>query len=426
MQKLKILFILHFPPPIHGAAMVGQYIRESEIINNALNGRYINLGTSRTIEEIGKGGFKKWVRYFGLIWKTVFNVVSFRPNLVYLTLTSKGGGFYKDALIAIKAKALGAKLVYHFHNTLLFWKVKWTIQETHRNYSFLFLIRKINFKKMRKKIVVFGINILYLLRLKLGIKIKGLGKLQQFLMRDFSFVAFEKIFYYNHQIEGSYDLLLIGKSNEPETQRFLDRLLPKLSECNFIDVGASIGEFLFYVSRYSNVEKIIGFEPRRECVKAIKMSQKLNGEERIQVFQNLVADADGSMEISYNQGGSSTGIYSLKENEVNKEFVDVVKLDNVLPAIMNNTIILVDVEGAEPLVLRSGMEFILKNKPLIIFEYNCTSKKHFSLEDINIILEGKYEFYRLKANGALDKDFTNSWNVVAIPENTIFQQILSS
>ena len=36
--------------------------------------------------------------------------------MVYLTLTSKGGGFYKDALVAIKAKALGAKMIYHFHN----------------------------------------------------------------------------------------------------------------------------------------------------------------------------------------------------------------------------------------------------------------------------------------------------------------------
>lgn len=115
-MKSKILFILHFPPPVHGAAMVGQYIRESKKIDNAFEGRYINLGTSRTIDEIGKGGLKKWVRYVVLLWKTAFTVLSFRPNLVYITLTSKGGGFYKDALVAIIAKALGAKMMYHFHN----------------------------------------------------------------------------------------------------------------------------------------------------------------------------------------------------------------------------------------------------------------------------------------------------------------------
>jgi len=114
--KTKILFILHYPPPVHGAAMVGQYIRESEKINNTFEGRYLNLGTSRSIDEIGKGGIIKLWRYFVLLWKTAYTVLSFRPNLVYLTLTSKGGGFYKDALVAIKAKALGVKMVYHFHN----------------------------------------------------------------------------------------------------------------------------------------------------------------------------------------------------------------------------------------------------------------------------------------------------------------------
>jgi glycosyltransferase involved in cell wall biosynthesis len=116
MKKSKILFILHFPPPVHGAAMVGEYIRESETINKDFNGHYINLGTSKTLDEIDKGGFKKWWRYLVLLWKTGFSVLSFRPNLVYLTLTAKGGGFYKDALVALKAKAMGAKMVYHFHN----------------------------------------------------------------------------------------------------------------------------------------------------------------------------------------------------------------------------------------------------------------------------------------------------------------------
>ena len=30
----KILFILHMPPPVHGAAMVGKYIHDSELINS--------------------------------------------------------------------------------------------------------------------------------------------------------------------------------------------------------------------------------------------------------------------------------------------------------------------------------------------------------------------------------------------------------
>ena len=33
----KILFILHLPPPIHGAAMMGKYIQESELIDSSFD-----------------------------------------------------------------------------------------------------------------------------------------------------------------------------------------------------------------------------------------------------------------------------------------------------------------------------------------------------------------------------------------------------
>ncbi len=112
----KILYILHTPPPVHGAAMVGQYIKDSQLINTSFNCRYLNLGTSRSVDEIGRGGIVKWFRYFNLLINTFIECVKFRPNQVYLTLTSNGVGFYKDALVALMAKCLGCKVVYHFHN----------------------------------------------------------------------------------------------------------------------------------------------------------------------------------------------------------------------------------------------------------------------------------------------------------------------
>ena len=96
----------------------------------------------------------------------------------------------------------------------------------------------------------------------------------------------------------------------------------------------------------------------------------------------------------------------------------------MLPKILENCIILVDVEGAEPLVLNSGIEFIKNNQPLIVFEYNLTSKKYFDLKTIQSIIGESYVIYRLKRDGTLDQDFTNFWNCVAIPNNTEFFKIL--
>lgn len=33
IMKPSILFILHLPPPVHGAAMMGQHIHDSKVIN---------------------------------------------------------------------------------------------------------------------------------------------------------------------------------------------------------------------------------------------------------------------------------------------------------------------------------------------------------------------------------------------------------
>lgn len=112
----RILFILHHPPPIHGSSMVGLDIMESKIINSTYDSRYINLGTSIQLDEIGKGGWKKIRRYFNILSKTINHVTLFKPDLVYIALTAYGIGFYKDAIVAIITRVSGKKVVYHMHN----------------------------------------------------------------------------------------------------------------------------------------------------------------------------------------------------------------------------------------------------------------------------------------------------------------------
>ncbi len=112
----KILYILHFPPPTHGAAMVGKYIMDSELLKTSFQSRYINLGTSRTIEEIGDGGIKKFIRFLGLFVRIIKNLITYRPDLVYFTPSAVPIGFYKDCLLAVLVKLLGGRVVYHFHN----------------------------------------------------------------------------------------------------------------------------------------------------------------------------------------------------------------------------------------------------------------------------------------------------------------------
>lgn len=39
----KILYIMHMPPPVHGASMVGQYIKDSRLLHARFDSVYINM-----------------------------------------------------------------------------------------------------------------------------------------------------------------------------------------------------------------------------------------------------------------------------------------------------------------------------------------------------------------------------------------------
>lgn len=119
-SKPKILFIATFPPPIHGSAMVSQQLKDSRLINEAFDGDYVNLGTSRKMEEIGKGGIwlnlKKLGRFAGALLKIFGLLLTHRYSLCYCAITCHGSGFLKDAPFVLLCKLFGRKIVIHQHN----------------------------------------------------------------------------------------------------------------------------------------------------------------------------------------------------------------------------------------------------------------------------------------------------------------------
>jgi len=115
-SKDKILFILHYSPPIHGSAVVGKNIKESKVINEAFDAKYINLATSFSVDEIGKKSWKKIWRYFAIIWRVFMNLIFFKPKTVYMAITVSGNGFYKDSIIVFLVKCFNKSIIYHLHN----------------------------------------------------------------------------------------------------------------------------------------------------------------------------------------------------------------------------------------------------------------------------------------------------------------------
>ena len=112
----KILFILHLPPPIHGAAMMGKYIQESELVNSSFDCFCINLATAGSLSDIGHISLKKLLKYFFLLKHISHVVREIRPELVYITPNAGGKAFFKDFIVVQMLKSMGCKVIAHYHN----------------------------------------------------------------------------------------------------------------------------------------------------------------------------------------------------------------------------------------------------------------------------------------------------------------------
>ena len=143
-NKPRILFITPLPPPVHGSAMVSQYIKDSLLVNEAFDCDFVNLSTSRRMDEIGKGGAKKLLRFVGSYVKLFWKLLAHRYDLCYLAITCHGMGFLKDAPFVLLCKLFRRKVLIHQHNKGMSgcvdrWPYRWLLPLVYRNAKVMLL-----------------------------------------------------------------------------------------------------------------------------------------------------------------------------------------------------------------------------------------------------------------------------------------------
>ena len=138
MAKSRVLFIAPLPPPVHGSAMVSQYIKDSKLVNELHDCDFVNLSTSRRMDEIGKGGMKKLLRFVGAYLAVFFKLLTHRYDLCYLAITCHGMGFLKDAPFVLLCKLFSRKVLIHQHNKGMShcvhrWPYRWLMPLVYRD-----------------------------------------------------------------------------------------------------------------------------------------------------------------------------------------------------------------------------------------------------------------------------------------------------
>ena len=143
-KKPHILFVGTLPPPVHGSAVVSRQIKDSGVINDAFDCDWINLGTSRAMDEIGKNTLAKPFRLLGALCKEFWFLLTRHYDLCYLAITCHGVGFLKDFPFVLMAKLFRKKIVIHQHNKGMAddvdrWPYRWLLPLCYKNAKVILL-----------------------------------------------------------------------------------------------------------------------------------------------------------------------------------------------------------------------------------------------------------------------------------------------
>jgi len=258
----------------------------------------------------------------------------------------------------------------------------------------------------------------------LGKNMRGLGFILRCVPSDHIFEVAGRRMWFNHKVAATYGTLIASRWQEPETHSILSAIIVALNKraVAFVDVGANVGEMMIDIGRYKHVT-VYGFEPSEECCRAIERSLLANRDKNSKIYNKLVGDSVCQMPFNEGANVNAASVLSMQSASSSKH-AEQTTLDYELSLPEEHIVMLIDVEGYEPQVLRGGIQLIKQKRPLIIFEYNFVSKQHFSIADIQNILGADYKIFRLRRDVKLDSDVENAWNCVAIPNGSVYQEIL--
>jgi FkbM family methyltransferase len=140
----------------------------------------------------------------------------------------------------------------------------------------------------------------------------------------------------------------------------------------FIDVGANIG---VHVARAAQLVGALGcviaVEPNTENCRLLLLTTEKNHFQNVTLIPSAISDT-GEWSWFSTHIGSNGGVLPTNSEILAKGFgfiVPIRRLDDLAPT--GTKLIKIDVEGAEILVLRSGLTTLQRDRPIIIMEFSC-------------------------------------------------------
>lgn len=193
---------------------------------------------------------------------------------------------------------------------------------------------------------------------------------------------------------------------EKEMSEAIVSELIKIENPVFIDIGANIGLISLYVNSKIPAVKIYDFEPGLNQRELLNMTVKNNLIKNINVYDAALGDMVGKVTFHIHNAKDAAldGLKDTKRRGNTKAVeVPMITLDSwwISENKIKVSIIKIDTEGAELLILRGAENCIKENKPVIFLEIEPMNLKAYSYNESDIFGYLKNINYTLKA---LNKD----------------------
>lgn len=115
LQKIRLLLLVHLPPPIHGVSIINSHVEKIFRKNNSFKVATIPIRPNKKLTNLKDVNIFKFIYSIKLILTLSFKLVVFRPKKLYFTPTPKKPVFIRDIVVILVAKLFKVKVYLHFH-----------------------------------------------------------------------------------------------------------------------------------------------------------------------------------------------------------------------------------------------------------------------------------------------------------------------
>ncbi len=214
-------------------------------------------------------------------------------------------------------------------------------------------------------------------------------------------------------------------------------MVSKISKPNWValDIGANIGYYTVFLEKKINCARVHAFEPSPREYQLLKENVEKNNCKNIITHNIALGDQESTIKLytsSENIGKNSINYFDSSDQSVTvymkvlNEFISQLGITQI-------DFIKIDVEGAEPMVLKGAAETLKKFKPVILYEsWALTQAPYgsFECETTRILENYGYRIFDFDERGRLINiepgDQINSENALAIHKDRIeaFQNLI--